>query len=54
VALLCPIDLEPEAASRLSARDAVHLAVMQRHGITRILSFDTGFDGIVGVERIGA
>jgi predicted nucleic acid-binding protein len=43
-----------EAASRLSARDAVHLAVMQRHGITRILSFDTGFDGIVGVERIGA
>ena len=42
-----------EAASSLSARDAVHLAVMQRHGITRILSFDTGFDGIVGVERIG-
>jgi len=42
-----------EAASSLSARDAVHLAVMQRHGITRILSFDSGFDGIVGVERIG-
>ena len=41
------------ASSRLLARDAVHLAVMQRHGITRILSFDTGFDGIVGVERIG-
>ena len=38
----------------LSARDAVHLAVMQRRGISRILTFDTGFDGIVGIERIGA
>jgi predicted nucleic acid-binding protein len=42
-----------EATSRLSARDAVHIAVMQRRGITRILTFDTGFDGIVGIERIG-
>ena len=42
------------AASRLSARDALHLAVMQRHGITRILSFDAGFDGIVGIERVAA
>ncbi|HZC33075.1 MAG TPA: type II toxin-antitoxin system VapC family toxin [Candidatus Bathyarchaeia archaeon] len=42
------------AAPTLSARDAVHLAVMQRRGISRILSFDTGFDGIVGIERIGA
>ena len=40
-------------AESLSARDALHLAVMQRHGITRILSFDTGFDGILGIERIG-
>lgn len=56
-----PIELEDvtrarrlaETAPGLSARDAVHLAVMQRHGITRILTFDTGFDGIVGVERIG-
>jgi uncharacterized protein len=38
----------------LSARDALHLAVMQRHGITRILSFDAGFDGILGIERIAA
>jgi PIN domain-containing protein len=29
---------------RLSARDAVHLAVMQQHGVTRIMSFDAGFD----------
>ena len=40
------------AAAGLSARDAVHLAVMQRRGITRILTFDSGFSGIVGIERI--
>jgi len=39
---------------RLSSRDAVHLAVMQRQGVDRILSFDRGFDGVPGVERIGA
>jgi predicted nucleic acid-binding protein len=39
---------------RLSSRDAVHLAVMQREGVDRILSFDRGFDGFPGVERIGA
>ena len=38
---------------RLSSRDAVHLAVMQRERVERILSFDCGFDGIPGVERIG-
>jgi uncharacterized protein len=27
---------------QMSARDAVHLAVMERHGIERILSFDSG------------
>lgn len=37
---------------RLSARDAVHLAVMGRHGITQILSFDTGFDGFPGITRL--
>ncbi|HXJ11609.1 MAG TPA: type II toxin-antitoxin system VapC family toxin [Candidatus Limnocylindrales bacterium] len=37
---------------QLSARDAVHLAVMQQHGIDRILSFDTGFDGLAGITRI--
>ena len=39
---------------RLSARDALHLAVMSRQGVDRILSFDRGFDGFPGVERIGA
>jgi predicted nucleic acid-binding protein len=35
----------------LSARDAVHLAVMEQHGIDRILSFDSGFDGFPGITR---
>jgi len=38
----------------LSARDAIHLAVMEQHGITRILSFDAGFDGVPGIERLTA
>lgn len=37
---------------RLSARDAIHLAVMERHGIDQILSFDRGFDVYPGVRRI--
>ncbi len=37
---------------KLSARDALHLAVMRLHGIDRILSFDSGFDGIRGITRI--
>jgi predicted nucleic acid-binding protein len=38
---------------QLSARDALHLAVMRREGVERILSFDRGFDGVPGIERIG-
>lgn len=37
---------------RLSARDALHLAVMELQGIDRILSFDSGFDGYPGVVRL--
>ncbi len=37
---------------RLSARDALHVAVMQHHGITTIMSFDAGFDGLPGVRRL--
>ena len=37
---------------KLSARDALHLAVMRLHGIDRILSFDSGFDGIRGITRV--
>jgi predicted nucleic acid-binding protein len=39
--------------TRLSARDAVHLAIMRRRGIDRILTFDRAFDGIDGITRIG-
>ena len=37
---------------RLSARDAIHLAVMERRGVQRILSFDAGFDGFPGTTRV--
>jgi hypothetical protein len=37
---------------RLSARDAVHLAVMEQHGINQILSLDSGFDGFPGIVRL--
>jgi predicted nucleic acid-binding protein len=37
---------------QMSARDALHLAVMEQHGIERILSFDSGFDGFPGISRL--
>jgi predicted nucleic acid-binding protein len=37
---------------RLSARDALHIAVMEQNGIERILSFDAGFDGFPGIARL--
>jgi predicted nucleic acid-binding protein len=37
---------------RLSARDAIHLATMERHGVTRIMSFDVGFDVFPGTVRL--
>jgi predicted nucleic acid-binding protein len=60
VDIVHPIELEDVAGAcrlmggttSLSARDAIHLAVMQRREIGRILTFDEGFDGIVGIERI--
>ena len=36
----------------LSARDALHVAVMQRRGISRILTFDTDFDLVPGLSRL--
>ena len=36
----------------LSARDALHVAVMQKAGVSRILSFDDGFDACPGIERL--
>lgn len=37
---------------QLSARDAVHLAVMEQNGIRQILSFDSGFDVFPAVTRL--
>ena len=36
----------------LSARDCLHLAVMQANGVDRILTFDSGFSGRPGVTRL--
>ena len=36
----------------LSARDAVHVGVMKRRGVERIMSFDAGFDAVTWIERI--
>ncbi|MDH3206135.1 MAG: type II toxin-antitoxin system VapC family toxin [Gemmatimonadota bacterium] len=55
-----PIELQDVHAARaslrahpgLSARDALHVAIMHRHGVTRIMSFDAGFDAVEGIERI--
>lgn len=54
--------IEPENVQRaktillgkyqLSARDAIHLAVMEQRGIHRILSFDQGFDRFPNARRI--
>jgi len=57
-----PVDLAAVERARtivlgspdLSARDALHVAVMQRQRVARILSFDAGFDRVPGIERLGA
>ncbi len=57
---VCSVDLETvERAKRivlgqprLSARDAIHLAVMEMRNIAAIMSFDAGFDQYPGVERL--
>ncbi len=40
------------AVDGLSARDALHVAVMRTAGASRIFSFDTGFDSCPGIERL--
>ncbi len=37
----------------ISARDALHVSVMQRREVRRILSFDRGFDLVATIERVG-
>ena len=55
-----PVDLSDTDRARdllcggenISARDAVHAAVMLNHGVTEIATFDEGFDRIEGIRRI--
>ena len=55
-----PVDLEIVEGARdivighpdLTARDAVHLAIMREHGIEQILTFDHHFDGLPGIVRL--
>jgi predicted nucleic acid-binding protein len=37
---------------QLSARDAVHIAVMEHHGIEQIMTLDSGFDRFPGIARL--
>ncbi len=41
-------------AHGLSARGAIHVAIMQRRGIAEIMSFDHGFDAAPGIRRLSA
>ena len=38
--------------TQFSARDAIHLAVMEHHAIEQVLTFDSGFDGFPGITRL--
>lgn len=40
------------ANTSLSARDAIHTAVMERRSVSTILTFDGGFDSLPGVRRL--
>jgi predicted nucleic acid-binding protein len=44
--------LAADLPQQLQSRDRVHLAVMQRLGITHIISTDRGFDLIPGIRRL--
>ena len=40
------------ATRALSARDALHVAIMERQQVSSILSFDSGFDAVPGISRV--
>jgi predicted nucleic acid-binding protein len=57
VSAVTPADVQEAAAlveqsPSLPARQAVHVAVMRRHGIERIISTDRRFDEVRGVTRV--
>lgn len=40
------------ARAGLTARDALHVSVMQHHQIVEIMTFDRGFDVMPGIKRL--
>jgi len=60
VAEIYPVEFVDVGAARailektptMTARDAIHLAIMRRREVTRIFSFDRDFDGHPGVLRV--
>jgi predicted nucleic acid-binding protein len=38
--------------AKLSARDALHVSIMKRWGVQRVMSFDSGFDAVEWIERV--
>jgi uncharacterized protein len=59
VTSVLPIEMHDVSAARdllldfprLSSRDAIHVAVMRRHDIRVIFSYDRHFDVVTGIER---
>jgi predicted nucleic acid-binding protein len=41
-----------QGGPRLSARDALHVAIMRRFEIDEVMSFDRGFDDVPGIRRL--
>jgi hypothetical protein len=41
-----------QGSAQFTARDAIHIAIMERHGVRSILSFDADFDSWPGLKRI--
>jgi uncharacterized protein len=60
VDVIHPVEIEDVTRARglversigRSARDAIHVAVMERRDIHRIMTFDRAFDRIPGIERV--
>jgi len=48
----CRLEYPDVPDRRRAFRHAVHIAVMERHGIRSILSFDADFDRWAGLQRI--
>lgn len=55
-----PVELEDVQRARdllmtptLQARDAIHIAVMQRHRIAKAMTFDRAFEVVPGISRLG-